>query len=171
MHWININEKYLDYLRSYESRIPHSDYGKNKYKPFFGILFETQDLLYVTQISHAQPRHQRMKKQPDFYKIYDPDLPSRLIAVVNLNYMFPVPKSEVTSFEKKKIDTYRYFSDNAEKSKYIDLLDKEMKVINRLELSFAAKDIYEKKYQYPNSPLARRCLDYRMLEVYAKEWK
>ena len=57
MNWLVIDEKYLDYLRETENRIPFSDYGKDKYKPFFGILFETEDFYYVTQISHPQRRH------------------------------------------------------------------------------------------------------------------
>jgi protein AbiQ len=57
MKWINVNEKYLDYLRAVEGRIPRTDYGLDKYKPFFGILFETEDFYYITQVSHPQPRH------------------------------------------------------------------------------------------------------------------
>ena len=34
MNWLVIDEKYLDYLRKTERRIPFSDYGKDKYKPF-----------------------------------------------------------------------------------------------------------------------------------------
>ncbi len=56
-NWVIIDEKYLDFLRAAEPRIPFSDYGTDKYKPFFGVLFEIGDLVYVTQISHAQPRH------------------------------------------------------------------------------------------------------------------
>lgn len=170
MDWINVNEKYLDYLRIYEKRIPRTDYGANKYKPFFGILFEYNDLYYITQISHAQPRHIRMKKQPDFFKVYDPQDLSRLIAVINLNYMFPIPKNEVTPFIKKDIDKYRTFQSALEKSKYIDLLDSEIKMINTMNLSKAAIDVYEKKYLYPHSRLAQRCLDYKMLEIYAQKW-
>ena len=40
MEWINVDETFLDYLRESEERIPRTDYGKDKYKPFFGILFE-----------------------------------------------------------------------------------------------------------------------------------
>ena len=171
MKWINVNEKYLDYLRAFEGRIPRTDYGSDKYKPFFGILFETEDFYYITQVSHAQPRHQKMKKQPDFFKIYDPQALSRLIAVVNLNYMFPIPKNEVTPFVKKDIGTYRTFKSEEEKSKYIDLLDSEMKMINTMNLSDAAKDLYEKKYAFPDSRVSQRCLDYKALEEYAKKWK
>ncbi|MBD5463548.1 MAG: hypothetical protein HDR24_10940 [Lachnospiraceae bacterium] len=102
MKWINVNEQYLDYLRKVEKRIPRTDYGEDRYKPFFGILFEKDGLYYITQVSHAQPRHNKLKQQKDFYKVYDPKSPTRLIAVINLNYMFPIPKSEVFPFEKTK---------------------------------------------------------------------
>ena len=112
-----------------------------------------------------------MKKQPDFFKIYDSKQSLRLIAVVNLNYMFPIPKAEVSPFFKKDIDTYRTFKSETEKSKYIDLLDSEMKVINTMNLSDAAKDLYEKKYTFPYARVAQRCLDYKALEEQAQKWK
>lgn len=49
MEWLVIDEKYLDYLRQEDSRIPKSNYGKDKYKPFFGTLFETEEFYYVTR--------------------------------------------------------------------------------------------------------------------------
>lgn len=170
MKWINVNEKYLDYLRFFERRIPHTNYGDDKYKPFFGILFEMEEFYFVTQISHAQKRHSTMKQQKDFFKIYDPKELSRLIAVVNLNYMFPILKTEVSDFEKGKIDTYRTFDSEDEKSKYIDLLDSEMQRINTLKLPDAAKDLYENKYTYPDSKVAKRCLDFKFLEEQGSKW-
>lgn len=148
MKWINVNEKYLDFLRKFEHRIPMTDYGTDKYKPFFGILFETDDYYYITQVSHAQKRHLRMKKQPDFFKVYDPKNPSRLIAVVNLNYMFPIPKDEVTPFIKREIDIYRTFESEQEKSKYISLLNYEMKMINTMNLTDSALSLYEKNINF-----------------------
>lgn len=170
MEWINVNEEYLDYLRKIEKRVPRTDYGENKYKPFFGNIFEKDDLCYITQISHAQERHRKLRQQKDFYKIYDPKDPSRLIAVVNLNYMFPIPKSEVFPFYKKKIESYRKFSSSEEKSKYINLLDKELFVINSMNLSQKAKDIYDLKYRFPDSNISKRCFDFKMLEVLAKDY-
>lgn len=100
MRWINVNEKYLDYLRNVESRIPRTDYGSDKYKPFFGVLFEIDNLYYITQVSHAQTRRYKMKQQKDFFKIYDSKNLNRLIAVVNLNYMFPIPKERQVNLRK-----------------------------------------------------------------------
>ena len=168
MKWINLDEKYLDYLRSIEHRIPRTDYGSDKYKPFFGVLFEVDNLYYVTQVSHPQVRHKKMTQQKDFYKLYDPNSPTHLIAVVNLNYMFPIPKEYTHDFVKKKIDTYRTFKSEKAKSKYIDLLDTELKVINTLNLDKKAIRVYNLKYDKPDDVVSKRCIDFKYMEKLAK---
>ena len=171
MKWININEQYLDYLRAKESRIPRTNYGANKYKPFFGILFETNELYYVTQVSHPQPRHNGLKQQKDFYKIFDPKNSTRLIAVINLNYMFPIPKSEALPFEKSKIHTYRIFASEKEKSKYIDLLDTELSVINTMDIGTKARSLYDLKCNNPKHVVSKRCIDFKDMECLALRYK
>ena len=168
MKWINVDEEYLDYLRSFEKRIPKTDYGSNKYKPFFGILFETDNLYYVTQVSHPQKRYKKLKQQKDFYKIYDPTDSKRFIAVVNLNYMFPIPKECTSKFMKKEIDTYRTFDSDEAKTQYIRLLNKELKAINKMDLGTKALELYELKYSEPNSTISKRCIDFKRIEELAK---
>ena len=170
MKWINVNEQYLNYLRAVEGRIPRTDYGTDRYKPFFGILFEVGELYYVTQVSHPQPRHNKLKQQKDFYKIFDPKNPKRLIAVVNLNYMFPIPKLQTTPFEKKNIHTYRTFKSEKEKSKYIDLLDTELLVINSLDIGTKAEELYKLKYDHPEHVISKRCLDFKAMERLALQY-
>lgn len=167
MEWINVNEKYLDYLRKTEPRIPKTDYGADKYKPFFGVLFEIGDLYYVTQVSHPQEKHKELKQQKDFFKLFDPNTRGRLIAVVNLNYMFPIPKEQTLPFVKKKIYTYRTFKTEKEKSQYIDLLDMELAIINSLDLGTKAKNLYALKYDKPNDKVAKRCIDFKAMEKLA----
>lgn len=171
MKWINVNEDYLNYLRASEGRIPRTDYGSNKYKPFFGVLFETNDLYYITQVSHPQPRHNGMKQQKDFYKVYDPKQPSRLIAVINLNYMFPIPKTETSPFEKSKIHTYRTFATERDKSRYIDLLDMELSAINSMDIGTKASELYAFKYKYPKHAVSKRCIDFKNMEKLALQYK
>ena len=167
VYWIHIDDKYLDYLRSIEKRIPFSDYGSDKMKPFFGVLFETDDFAYVTQVSHPQPRHSKLKQARDFYKLYDDD---RLIGVVNLNYMFPMLIKDVKRLNMSELDEVRTFSSKQEKSKYINLLNKELEEINRLPIEKNSKYIYELKSKYPESAIAKRCFDFKALEEKAKEW-
>lgn len=168
MQWINVNEKYLDYLRETEKRIPRTDYGTDRYKPFFGVLFEVDDLYYITQVSHPQDRHKKLKQQKDFYKIFDPKVPNRLIAVVNLNYMFPIPKEQTSPFVKKDIHTYRTFKTEKEKSKYIDLLDTELSVINSMNIGTKAQNLYKLRYEKPDDNVSKRCIDFKAMEKLAK---
>lgn len=173
-NWVVIDENYLKYLRKTENRIPFSDYGTDKYKPFFGVLFEIGDLAYVTQISHAQPRHRTMGNAPDFIKIFIPDRnpmnPDRLAAVVNLNYMFPIHKSLIQNLEYKDIEQHRTFQSQQEKSQYIDLLTKELSQINQLGVDAKAKKLYERKKKFPEDAVSQRCVDFCALEPLAEAY-
>ncbi len=170
MEWLVIDEKYLNYLRKTEHRIPKSNYGNDKYKPFFGVLFETDDFYYVTQVSHPQKRHLEMKANEDFKKIYEPKR-NRLIAVVNLNYMFPIPKSLYEKLQYKNIDQHRFFENDQAKSKYISLMKTELKVINKMGLEKAAKKIYENKYNNPGNELSKRCINFKDMENLALSYE
>lgn len=147
-----------------KKRIPNINYGENKYKPFFGTLFEVDDLYYVTQVSHPQKRHLSLRQQKDFFKLFDPNSPKRLIAVINLNYMFPVHKSQTYSFEKKNIDTYRTFKSDEEKSKYIKLLNLELSIINSMDLGTKALNLYNLKYSNPEDAVSKRCINFKFME-------
>lgn len=57
--------------------------------------------------------------------------PDRLVAVINLNYMFPIHKSLIKNLEYKDIEKHRTFKTPKEKSQYIDLLTKELAQINK----------------------------------------
>lgn len=170
MKWINVNEKYLDYLRETERRIPKTDYGTDKYKPFFGVLFEVGDLYYITQVSHPQDRHRKLKQQKDFFKLFDQNIRGRLIAVVNLNYMFPIPKEQTSPFVKKNIHTYRTFKTEKEKSQYIDLLDTELAIINSMDLGIKAQELYKLKYDSLEDEVSKRCIDFKVMEQLARKY-
>lgn len=136
LNWITIDEKYLDYLRNnIDSRIPKVEYGPDHYKPFFGVLFEKGGFAYVSQVSHPQPRHASISG-PDFVKVYDG---SKLLCVVNLNYMFPIPRNEIRYLDYSKIQSYRSFHSEKEKNDYIALLKKEMSLMQTMGIEGKAK--------------------------------
>ncbi len=167
MRWYSINDDYLTYLRSYEGRIPYIDYGANKFKPFFGALFEIGDFVYVTQVSSPKKRHCRMRENVDFYKLYRG---KNLKSVVNLNYMFPVPKSMLIDVNYGEIENFRSFKDADEKAYYIGLLKFELREINKKKINEKAKDLYYMKYDYPNDTVSQRCFDFKQLESKASEY-
>jgi protein AbiQ len=170
MKWQLVDEKYLEYLRKFEPRIPNSHYGKEKIKPFFGTLFEIGELIYLSQVSSPKTKHEKMKNNADFVKIID-SKNSRLLSVINLNYMFPAPKSETMPLDYDKMSTYREFQNEQAMVKYIILLKKEISVIKGLSLEQKAEKLYRLRYEYPDSFISKRCLDFKRLEEYAVSWK
>jgi protein AbiQ len=167
MKWYTVEENFLKYLRSHEKRVPQNDYGEDRFKPFFGALFEVGDLVYISQVSHAKPRHAKIKENLDFIKLYDK---KRLLAVVNLNYMFPVPKSKLIEVEYKNIESFRTFNSEIEKGKYIYLLKKERKELQSRSIGDKALYLYSHKYDYPNDIVSLRCFDFKELEQKCLEY-
>lgn len=177
MRWCSVEEDYLNYLRSYEKRIPYSDYGANHFKPFFQPLFQVKSgIVFVGAISHAQRRHHHMKNMPDFRKIFidvkqrDGKTKKHLAGVVHLNYMFPAPQQTLQYVTPQNIQSFRNFANEVQKSKYIDLLNKELFTINNIDLQTKAKKLYERKRKYPSDWISKRCLDYDNLVELADKW-
>jgi hypothetical protein len=168
MRWLTVEKDYLKYLRNFEKRIPLSEYGSDKFKPFFGELFTVGDLVYITQVSHPKKRHYTMKDDRDFIKLYDK---MKLIAVVNLNYMFPVHKGKLINVEYKNISAFRTFKDEFDKGNYISLLKKEIREIKAKNIAQQAKDLYELRYNYPDDAVSQRCIDFKELEKKCLEYE
>ena len=165
MKWKIVDEYYLDFLREkFEPRIPYSNYGEDKYKPFFGELFRIGRMSYISQISSPKARHYKMKDSMDFLKIYDPKTKSRLLGVINLNYMFPIATGGLSDLDYRTIDEHRTFSSDAEKSNYIRLLKMQLKQMNSLNIEQQAFSLYNHKLSYPESFISMRCFDFKALE-------
>ena len=82
--------------------------------------------------------------------------------------MFPIPKECTSAFVKKNIGTYRTFKSEKAKSQYINLLDKELKVFNKMDLGTKALQLYHLKYTDPNNTVSKRCIDFKDMEKWAK---
>ena len=112
-----------------------------------------------------------MRNMPDFIKIYisdrDPSRPDRLAAVVNLNFMFPVPKTEIENLQYRDIERHRSFRSPQEKSQYIDFLSRELAQINTLGIEAKARRLYRLKIQFPENFVSCRCLNFENLEALA----
>ena len=134
-------------------------------KPFFGELFTIGNYSYITQISSYKPRLEKVKESKDFYKIYKFN---KLIACVNLNYMFPIFTKDVRYLNYNDIDKFRTFKTLKEKSNYIAFLKFELQEINKKPITISAKYLYKNKYEKPDSSLSKRCLDYKRLEEACK---
>ena len=166
MRWCVISKEYIEYLKEVDKRVPNIDYGENSFKPFFSPLFEKDGLVYVAQISSRKEKHIGMKNRIDFIKI---TYKNEFYGVVNLNYMFPVPKSEIQDVDYREIENYRKFKSTKEKIDYIVLLKKELSRIRYIKVNVLAEKLY---LEVENKVfIKKRCLNFHLLEEKAKEFE
>ena len=109
---------------------------------------------YFAPLSSFKGKHRKMKNNMDFLKIGN-------YAVINLNNMFPVPKSQCIYVDISKKSNPAYKA----------LLSAEYRIISAMEERILknAKSIYEYKIKNDNlTPLAKRCNDFKLLEEKCK---
>lgn len=165
MKFCKIDTDFMDYLKKLEQRIPDYNYG-GKYKPFLIGLFSVGDLTYVTQLISPKSRHEYLKEGLDFKKIYNST--GKLIACINLNYMFPVKTGNVRVLNINDISTLRLDLTPEYQFKYANFFAYELKLINKKNIPEEAKKLYDRKYDFPNDTISKRCIDFKQLEYYVE---
>ena len=53
---VRIDSKYCDYLRKYDSKVPYN-FNEKELRPFIGILFRIDKLMYFAPLSSPKPKH------------------------------------------------------------------------------------------------------------------
>lgn len=148
-----IDRNYIKYLKESDSQMFH-DTGSRVY---IGILLNVHGLDYFAPLSSFKDKHHHMSNLLDLIKIKE-------YAVINLNNMIPVSKSN-----------YKLFDINNIKNKhYKNLLQREVREINKIRQKIVknANYIYNHKIQNNDStPLAIRCNNFKKLERKANQYK
>lgn len=164
MDWYVVDKDYIKYLIQFDSRVGYVEYGE-KLKLHIGVLLLVNHCRYYVPISSAKPKHQRMSNSLDFQKLQDADT-NYLYAVLNLNNMIPVPDSCITQLKYNQIEQFRSFSSEKEKNDYIYLLQKEKAIMDSMQstLRNKAEKLYAKCLRIPDSSLASRCCNFKLLE-------
>lgn len=154
----NIDNRYIDYL------IPHSPLLFHNKKPeqknerkFIGIVLHINGFDYFAPLSSFKPKHTTMSDMIDFIKVKN-------YAVINLNNMFPVPKTEC------------YFVDIQQETdlRYKSLLQAEYRYIKSIQEKICknAKNVYNHKISNGNSTgLSKRCNDFLLLEKLCTDYQ
>lgn len=164
MDWYVVDRKYINYLTQFDSRVGYVEYG-NRLKLHVGVLLTIGAFHYYVPISSAKPKHQKMSNSLDFHKLQD-ESNGYLYAVLNINNMIPVPDNCVTQLKYNQVDNFRSFKNEKEKTDYVYLLQKEKALIDKIQtlLQSKALKLYQKCTAKPDSSLASRCCNFKMLE-------
>lgn len=152
-----IENAYIDYLVPFAPHLFHNkkENQKNERK-YIGVILTVNNMDYFAPLSSFKEKHQKMKNNIDFLKIGN-------YAVINLNNMFPVPKSQCIYVDISKESN----------SSYKMLLSAEYRIISSIEDKILknAKSLYEYKIKNGNTTqLAKRCNDFKLLETKCKEY-
>lgn len=163
MRWFVADKDYINYLHAIDSRVERIEYG-GKIKPYVGVVLEIGKYYYYVPVSSPKRKHQSMKNNLDFLKICDKS--GDLIAVMNLNNMIPIPTGRLLGLDYAQIGRYRHFDSTEEKDRYIDLLRKELHIINSMSgrIQRNAASLHTHCASFPGDNLSRRCCDFSRLE-------
>lgn len=167
LKWYIVNKKYVSYLKKYDSLIEDIDY-KNGIKPYIGIVIDVNGTKYYVPISSPKEKHYKMKERMDFIKI---QYKGKILGVLNLNNMIPVIDVAVKPLIYSELERYRKFSSDKEKMQYISLLSIELNIINSNseKIRKNALKVYKEKINNPNSNIALRSCNFKILEEKIKE--
>lgn len=163
LKWYIAEKDYVKYLKSFDNKVENIDY-KSTIKPYIGIILKIGEFNYYVPVSSPKKKHIKMKESLDFIKIIDKK--GIILGVLNLNNMIPILDSQIKVLKYAEIDKERDFKSTKEKRQYISLLTTELKMINlRIEkIQNNALKLYEIKDNNPNSNLAKRSCNFKLLE-------
>lgn len=154
LNFYNVDIDYTDYLRRFDTRIPHIKYG-DKDKFVCGVVLSINGCDYFAPVSSKTNKSQMS------IMILDKD--GKELSSIKLNYMFPAPQSVVSRIEISDVRK----SDPS----YANLLQKEYEFCKANESSIIAKA--QKVYAIscnPNHFLHGACCDFKMLEEKSKAY-
>lgn len=151
-----ISDKYVQYLYTFDSKVP---YNKSQSRPYVGVVYVYNDLLYFAPLSSPKPKHLKMNaRNIDIFKIQNGQL-----GIVNLNNMIPVPPQCLINFMPTVKD-----------DKYKALLNEQITELNKNKEYLLKKvDLFQWSYRnnkLPQKILDRTC-DFILLEEKCKKYE
>lgn len=158
---VRLDTNYCDYLRKYDNKVPYN-FDEKELRPFIGILFTIDSLMYFAPLSSPKPKHLKLKSKLDFLKIDNGKL-----GAINFNNMLPVTENNIIKLDLNK----ECLTESEEK--YTKLLKEQLFWLNRNhdKLYGRSKKLYDKFMDGTlNENIAKRCCNFKLLEEKCKEY-
>lgn len=153
-----INAAYIDYLVPYAPHLfRNRQKGQANERKYIGVVLQVNGFSYFAPLSSFKPKHTKMKEGLDFLKIKN-------YAVINLNNMFPVPMSECRYVDFSSIRDPSYKSLLLSEYRFIKSIQEKIK-------KNAAALYRHKQINGNETPLAKRCNDFSLLETMCQRYK
>lgn len=155
----NIRSSYVDRLHNLDYRV--EKHHGNHNKPYLGIILEINNIHYFVPLSSPKPKHKHMYESLTFVKITNK---SRLLSVLNINNMIPVPEGFYQKIDIDKISD----------QKYKDLLNMEVNDCRRKSQRIIKNTKLIHKFicyePEKHKKISRFCCDFNKLEEYCRQF-
>ncbi len=163
LHLYTLDMKYVRDLAKADDKVMSVSPQENKEnRPFVGIVVIMDDKKYCIPLTSPKPKHEKMKNDMDFSKMYDKH--NKLIGALNFNNMIPVSDEFI-----KRININPSKSDSTKDRAYKELLTNQIDWCNENSDSIVKKanKLYKFVTQTPEKSrsLTRRCCDFKKLEA------
>ena len=150
---------YCDYLRKSDPCVPYT-MDQKEARPFIGIVLTLNDYDYYAPLTSPKPKHLHMKNQVDFLKIN-----GGVWGAINFNNMIPIHSDQLEHIDIRILPT-----DDKATVDYKNLLANQLSWCNTSANAASIIQKAEKLYRIITSKtarpqLAKRCCDFRVLEV------
>lgn len=169
MKFYLINDEYLDFLRTFDSKIMN---GSNNYKDFskftVGIVFSLNNIKYYAPISSVKPtqletptsikKHFKKTCLPIFVNNHGQQV---IVSLIRLDFMFPVPDNEVELLVFNSIQDEKY--KNFIKQEYSYILSIQDDIIRK------SNYIYKSAIN-PSHFFNKICCNFKLLEAKYQDW-
>lgn len=165
----NIDIKYMRDLSNVDDKVLSvSPQIHKENRPFVGIVVICDNKKYCIPLSSPKPKHEKMKNEKDFSKIYNKN--DKLIGVLNFNSMIPVNDVVIN-----EIDLHIRPNDSQRDKYYKGLLNDQLDWCNDNQalIETKANKLYFLVTQMPDKMknLTRRCCDFKKLEAVLEKWE
>ena len=100
MEFYHIKDKYISFLRAYDSKVPEN---KQESRPYLGIVFQLGSIKYYAPFSSPKPKHKKMRNGKDFRKIANGQY-----GAINFNNMIPVVDEALIFIDINSIEDKHY---------------------------------------------------------------
>lgn len=163
LHLYTLDMKYVRDLSKADDKVMSVSPQENKEnRPFVGIVVIMDGKKYCIPLTSPKPKHEKMKNDLDFSKMYDAH--NRLIGALNFNNMIPVSEEFI-----KQININPSKNDSPKDKIYKELLNNQLDWCNDNfdSITKKANKLYKFVTQTPEKSrnLTRRCCDFRKLEA------
>ena len=150
---------YCDYLRKSDPCVPYT-MDQKEARPFIGIVLTLNDYDYYAPLTSPKPKHLHMKNQVDFLKIN-----GGVWGAINFNNMIPIHSDQLERIDMRILPT-----DDKATVDYKNLLANQLSWCTTSANATSIIQKAEKLYRIITSKtarpqLAKRCCDFRVLEV------